>query len=154
MRQEIDAAAALIRQRLGFNPQIAIVLGSGLGGLADKIEQPVYLPYGEIPGFKASTAPGHAGRFVAGQIFLFAGRDLPLRQGGFQILDSGMYACIYLDNYDDEISFAGMLLDYCQTNGYRIAGDYICEVMSGFHVFDNDPRSMFLRLQVPVSFEK
>ena len=68
MRQEIDAAAALIRQRLGFNPQIAIVLGSGLGGLADKIEQPVYLPYGEIPGFKASTAPGHAGRFVAGRL--------------------------------------------------------------------------------------
>ena len=68
MRQKIDEAAAVIRQRLGFDPEVAIVLGSGLGGLADRIEQPVYLPYGEIPGFKASTAPGHAGRFVAGML--------------------------------------------------------------------------------------
>ena len=60
MRQKIDEAAAVIRQRLGFDPEVAIVLGSGLGGLADRIEQPVYLPYGEIPGFKASTAPGAA----------------------------------------------------------------------------------------------
>ena len=95
-----------------------------------------------------------AGRFVAGQIFLFAGRDLPLREGGLRMLDSGMYACIYLDNYDDEIPCARMLLDYCRRNSYRIAGDYICEVMTGFHVFDSDPRSMSLRLQVPVAFEK
>lgn len=95
-----------------------------------------------------------AGRFVAGQIFLFAGRDLPLREGGLRVLDSGMYACIYLDNYDDEIPCARMLLDYCRRNSYRIAGDYICEVMTGFHVFDSDPRSMSLRLQVPVAFEK
>lgn len=37
---------------------------------------------------------------------------------------------------------------------YRIAGDYICEVMTGFPVFDSNPRSMFLRLQVPVRFRK
>ena len=91
---------------------------------------------------------------MPGQIFLFAGRDLPLRDGAPRIVDSGMYACIYLDNYDDEIPCARMLLDYCRRNDYRVSGDYICEVMTGFHVFDNDPRSMFLRLQVPVAFVK
>lgn len=63
-----------------------------------------------------------------------------------------MYACIYLDNYDDEVGYAGQLLDRCRDMGYRISGDYICEVMTGFNVFDSDPRSMFLRLQVPVTF--
>ncbi len=84
MRQTIDAAAALIRQRLGFDPEVAIVLGSGLGGLADKIEQPVYLPYGEIPGFKASTAPGHAGRFVAGQL---GGKAVICMQGRLHVYE-------------------------------------------------------------------
>jgi len=95
-----------------------------------------------------------AERFVAGQIFLFVGKHLPLQEGLSRLVDSGMYACIYLDNYDDEVPCARMLLDYCRRNGYMVSGDYICEVMTGFHVFDNDPRSMFLRLQVPVAFEK
>ena len=95
-----------------------------------------------------------AGKFVANRIFIFAGRNMPGDKNALQTVDSGMYACIYLDNYDDEISCAGMLLNYCQKNGYRISGDYICEVMTGFNVFDSDPRSMFLRLQVPVSFSK
>ena len=65
-----------------------------------------------------------------------------------------MYACVYLDNYDDEIAYARQLREFCRDQGSGIAGDYICEVMTGFHVFDSDPRSMFLRLQVPVSFQK
>ena len=63
-----------------------------------------------------------------------------------------MYACVYLDNYDDEIYYARLLRDYCRQKHYQTAGDYICEVMTGFNVFDSDPRSMFLRLQVPVRF--
>ena len=94
-----------------------------------------------------------AGRLIAAQIFLFVNRslapDAPLRT-----VDSGMYACLYLDNYDDESNGARRLLDWCRENGYRIAGDYLCEVMTGFPVFDSDPRSMFLRLQAPVSFSK
>lgn len=95
-----------------------------------------------------------AGRFVASRIFIFTSRNTPGDKSAMQIVDSGMYACIYLDNYDDEIACARTLLEYCQKNGYAIAGDYICEVMTGFNVFDSDPRSMFLRLQVPVSFSK
>ena len=70
------------------------------------------------------------------------------------MVESGIYACVYLDNYDEEIRYARQLRDYCRQNNYHIDGDYICEVLTGFHVFDNDPRSMFMRLQVPVTFQK
>lgn len=92
--------------------------------------------------------------FVAENIFIFTDHKLSEPETSFQIVDSGMYACIYLDNYDHEIQCAKMLLEYCRQNRYTIAGDYICEVMTGFNVFDSDPCSMFLRLQVPVTFQK
>ena len=53
-----------------------------------------------------------------------------------------------------EIEYAKKLKTYCDENNYQIAGDYICEVMTEFNVFDSNQRSMFLRLQVPVSFPK
>lgn len=78
MIEKIRLAADCLRQRLPAAPQVGLVLGSGLGGLADRLEQPVYIPYAEIPGFVQSTAPGHAGRFVAG---LLAGRQVLCMQG-------------------------------------------------------------------------
>lgn len=68
------------------------------------------------------------------------------------IIDSGMFACIYLDNFDDEITYAKKLKEYCITNNYEINGDYICEVMTEFNIFDSNRTGMFLRLQVPVKF--
>jgi len=68
MIEKIRLAAGYLRDRLPAAPQVGLVLGSGLGGLADRLENPVYIPYSEIPGFVVSTAPGHAGRFVAGQL--------------------------------------------------------------------------------------
>ena len=67
MIEKIRLAAGFLRDRLPAAPQVGLVLGSGLGGLAGRLESPVYIPYSEIPGFVASTAPGHAGRFVAGR---------------------------------------------------------------------------------------
>lgn len=93
-------------------------------------------------------------RFVASQIFIFTNRREQNTQTAFQIVESGMYACIYLDRYDDEIAYAQTLKKYCQQQHYRIAGDYICEVMTEFNVFDSNQRNMFLRLQVPVTFPK
>ena len=93
-------------------------------------------------------------RFTADRIFIFTGHRDQNGQKNASIVESGMYACVYLDNYDDETAYASRLRAYCLEKGYTIAGDYICEVMTGFNVFDSDPRSMFLRLQVPVSFEK
>lgn len=67
LSQRIDQAVNIIRQRTGLIPEIGLILGSGLGSYADKIEQPVRIPYEEIPNFPVSTAPGHAGQFVLGE---------------------------------------------------------------------------------------
>jgi purine-nucleoside phosphorylase len=65
---DVRTAATAIGDRISVRPRIALVLGSGLGPLADEVEEAVSLPYGEIPGFPVSTAPGHAGRLVLGQL--------------------------------------------------------------------------------------
>ena len=57
-----------IRDRIPFVPRIAVVLGSGLGGLADEIGQEAVIRYEEIPDFPVSTVQGHQGRFVFGRI--------------------------------------------------------------------------------------
>lgn len=90
-------------------------------------------------------------RLVSNEIFVFVDDDFPASQSVRRI-DSGMYACIYLDSFDDEPEYAGRLLKYCQDNSYQICGDYICEVLTEFNVFDSETRSMFLRLQVPLKF--
>jgi len=66
MRGELDAAVAAIRTRTDVTPTVGVVLGSGLGGFANAVEDAVELPYGEIPGWPAATAVGHAGRLVLG----------------------------------------------------------------------------------------
>ncbi|MDO4275367.1 MAG: purine-nucleoside phosphorylase [Eubacteriales bacterium] len=57
-----------VREQVDFVPRLALVLGSGLGGLADEIDVVRTLDYGEIQGFPVSTVPGHKGRFVFGYI--------------------------------------------------------------------------------------
>jgi xanthosine phosphorylase len=62
-------AAALIRERApGLKPRVALILGSGLGALAQKIEDAVTIPYAELPGFPRSTVVGHAGELVLGRL--------------------------------------------------------------------------------------
>lgn len=92
-------------------------------------------------------------RFVSNKIFVFVDEHFPLRNE-VETIENGMYACVYLDEFSDEQEFAGRLLKYCQDQEYEIAGDYICETMTEFNVFDTEKRSMFLRLQVPVNFTK
>ena len=94
------------------------------------------------------------GRFVADRVFIFTDQQAQACGLTASVVDSGMYACIYLDHYDDEIACAGKLLAFCRNNGYRVAGDYLCEVLTEFNVFDGDQRSMFLRLRVPVDFSR
>ena len=66
--ERAEHAARIIRSRTTETPRVAIVLGSGLGGFADDFDEPVGIPYQEIPGFARSTAEGHAGRLVIGKI--------------------------------------------------------------------------------------
>jgi purine-nucleoside phosphorylase len=63
------AAARVVRARVGdVSPVAAIVLGSGLGGLADEIENPTSVPYRDVPGFPHATVAGHAGQMIAGTL--------------------------------------------------------------------------------------
>ena len=62
------ASDALVERMGGRKPQIGIVLGSGLGKLADQIENPLIIPYSELPGFPVSTAIGHKGNFIVGTL--------------------------------------------------------------------------------------
>lgn len=65
---EIQTAAEFIRSRIKQAPTMALILGSGLGVLADQIIDPVRIPYEEIPHFPVSTVEGHAGRLVVGML--------------------------------------------------------------------------------------
>jgi purine-nucleoside phosphorylase len=80
----IREAADFIRQRLPIRPEVALVLGSGLGVLAERMEQAVRIPYGDIPHFPVSTVPGHKGELVAGYA---AGRPVLLMNGRFHLYE-------------------------------------------------------------------
>lgn len=66
---QVNEAAEFLRTKLGeLAPRIGIVLGSGLGAVAEAVESPVFVPYAEIPYFPQSTVQGHSGRIVAGRL--------------------------------------------------------------------------------------
>jgi purine-nucleoside phosphorylase len=64
----LDALEAAVRGRTSIVPRVGIVLGSGLGGLADDLRDAVAVPFAELPGWPAATAPGHAGRLLLGDL--------------------------------------------------------------------------------------
>ncbi len=79
--QEIVRAAEVLKERLGgLRPEVGIILGSGLGKLADRIEDAVTVHYGEIPGMPVATAIGHKGNFIAGRL---GGKTVIAMQGRF-----------------------------------------------------------------------
>ena len=76
---ELEAAVHVVCQRADLRPRVAIILGSGLGGLADRIEHSTCIPFGDIPGFGTSSASGHRGQLILGelestQVVVMAGR--------------------------------------------------------------------------------
>lgn len=80
MFERVEEAAQVVRARTAIQPQVAIILGTGLGGLAAAIESPVTIDYREIPGFPLSTVESHAGRLLVGTL---AGRPVVAMQGRF-----------------------------------------------------------------------
>jgi purine-nucleoside phosphorylase len=66
MIESIDTAVSFIRSRTKLQPQIGVILGSGLGNVVDSIDIETSIPYSEIPGAKASTVMGHQGRMIIG----------------------------------------------------------------------------------------
>ena len=67
--KDIDVTTNFIREHITKSPVVGLVLGSGLGGLADEVINPVILPYKDIPNWPLSTIPGHKGQLVIGDLF-------------------------------------------------------------------------------------
>ena len=103
-----------------------------------------------------SVKKGHFERqeMIADKIFIFGDKHLGDYGENVEVVESGMFACIYLDDFDRELEGARKLLNYCRDNHYTLNGDYICEEMTELNLFDNKKRNMFMRLQVPVTFSK
>ena len=78
MALDTGAAVRAIAARTPARPTVAIVLGSGLGGLADEVAGATRIPYADIPGWERSTAPGHSGELVVGTL---AGKTVAVMKG-------------------------------------------------------------------------
>jgi purine-nucleoside phosphorylase len=105
-----NEAAAFLRERIGQVPTAAVVLGSGLGAFADRLEEPTVLDYGEIPHWPVSRVEGHPGRFVAGRlgaarvaalagrVHYYEGHDLATVTFGVRVLGLLGVRCLVLTN--------------------------------------------------------
>ncbi|KKI93084.1 purine nucleoside phosphorylase [Bacillus sp. SA1-12] len=82
--ENIKEAASYLKEKYQETPKIGLILGSGLGVLADEIEQPVKIPYHEIPNFPVSTVEGHAGQLVFGRL---NGANVVAMQGRFHFYE-------------------------------------------------------------------
>jgi len=80
----LAALEAAVRARTALVPDVGIVLGSGLGGLADDLTDAVAIPFDELPGWPAATAPGHVGRLLLGML---GGRPVVMLQGRFHLYE-------------------------------------------------------------------
>ena len=97
--EQYEESARAVRARLGdFAPEIALVLGSGLGSMGDQVEDPIFVDYRDIPHFKCSTAPGHRGRLVFGTL---EGRRAAVMQGRMHHYEGWSY---------EEVSYAVRVL--------------------------------------------
>ena len=111
IRQAVDHLRPLLGDR---RPSLALILGSGLGDLADRIEDPVTVPYADIPGFAASTVAGHAGRLVAGRL---EGKEVLAFQGRYHAYEGHEPAALAVPVRTASELGAGTLLVTCAAGG-------------------------------------
>ena len=90
-RAHFDQAADFIRHRTRHRPAIGLVLGSGLGGLADSVQEADVIPSAEVPHWPPSTVPGHAGRLVIGKL---EGQTVLVQQGRVHLYEGHSAATI------------------------------------------------------------
>ena len=91
--EKVEEAAAFIRARFATPPIAGVILGTGLGGLAQQIERPITIDYGEIPHFPRSTAISHKGQLVCGWL---AGAPVVAMEGRFHAYEGYTYQQITL----------------------------------------------------------
>jgi purine-nucleoside phosphorylase len=80
----VQRAASFLRSRRDETPDVAIILGTGLGGLAEEVRNGTAVPFGEIPGFPVSTVPGHKGQLLLGTL---GGRRVAMMEGRFHLYE-------------------------------------------------------------------
>ena len=88
-QQYQESAKALEEKLQGFRPEALLILGSGLGALAEEVEAPIAVPYDQVPHMKHSTAPGHKGQFLFGRL---AGRNVAVMQGRLHTYEGWSFA--------------------------------------------------------------
>jgi len=81
---DVAAAAAYLRSELPVRPRVAVVLGSGLGGLVDQLDAATAVAFREVPGFPAASVEGHAGKFVVGRLH---GTAVLLQSGRYHLYE-------------------------------------------------------------------
>jgi len=89
------------------------------------------------------------GVLYANEVFMFVDDAYDARDS-VEIIPEGMYVSICAEDFYKEDELAERLLDYIHKNNYRISGDYICEVVAEFPMFEKTPRSMLYKIQVPI----
>ena len=88
--EQYRQAAQALAARLGsFRPRILLILGSGLGTMADTVDNPLHVPYDEVPHMKRSTPPDHKGRFVFGRL---GRQDVAVMQGRLHTYEGWSFA--------------------------------------------------------------
>ncbi len=80
----VKAAAAYVEKRIEKKPEIGMILGSGLGALADEIKDPVVIPYEDIPYFPVSMVEGHANQLIVGEL---SGKQVLMMKGRFHLYE-------------------------------------------------------------------
>ncbi|MBC8159122.1 MAG: purine-nucleoside phosphorylase [Rhodospirillales bacterium] len=88
MTEDFDVSAQIIRERTpGLAPSVAMVLGSGLGAVAEAVKNAVTIPYSDLPGFPVPTVQSHAGSLVLGRL---SGVDVAIMQGRTHYYENGL----------------------------------------------------------------
>lgn len=91
--EKLDETAAALAEKSPAAPEVALILGSGLGPMADRIEDPVVVPYEEVPHFPRSTVAGHAGKLVFGTV---SGKRVVALKGRFHLYEGWSAGdCVY-----------------------------------------------------------
>jgi purine-nucleoside phosphorylase len=84
MLEAINETISFIREQTTLQPETAIILGTGLGSIANEVESPVVIPYEKIPNFPVSTVQGHDGKLIIGR---YAGKDVFVLKGRFHFYE-------------------------------------------------------------------
>lgn len=89
----------------------------------------------------------------ANEVFMFVDDGYDVHDS-IEIIPEGMYVGICAEDFHREDEYAERLLDYIYDNNYKIMGDYICEVVAEFPMFEKTPRSMLYKIQIPIQLRK